>query len=157
MYSRHVRALLVAAAALALTTPVRPLAAQQTGTIRGRVTDAASQRPVGDVQVTIVGSGLGALTGPSGDYTIVDLSGRFFFDGARRHRINVRMENLLDDDAPGRDVGPPIEQAAVVQGDRPNVHVREVDPASGLPVESDDLGPVLVSDRVCVAEHAYPP
>src|SRR5688500_3383876 len=70
MYSRHVRALLVAAAALALTTPVRSLAAQQTGTIRGRVTDAASQRPVGDVQVTIVGSGLGALSGPSGDFTI---------------------------------------------------------------------------------------
>jgi TonB-linked SusC/RagA family outer membrane protein len=70
MYSRQVRALLVAAAALALTTPVRPLAAQQTGTIRGRVTDAASQRPVGDVQITIVGSGFGALTGPSGDFTI---------------------------------------------------------------------------------------
>src|SRR5687767_8372361 len=70
MYSRHVRALLVAAAALALTTPVRSLAAQQTGTIRGRVTDAASQRPVGDVQITIVGTGYVALTGPSGDFTI---------------------------------------------------------------------------------------
>ena len=73
MFLRQVRALLVAAGALALMAPVRSLAAQQTGTIRGRITDAGSQRPVGDVQVTVVGTSLGALSGPNGDYTIANV------------------------------------------------------------------------------------
>ena len=73
MLLRHVRALLVAAAALALTTPVRSLAAQQTGTIRGRITEVGSQRPVGDVQVMVVGSPFGALSGPNGEYTIANV------------------------------------------------------------------------------------
>jgi outer membrane cobalamin receptor len=46
-------------------------------------------------EITDSVSGIGNV--PSGDYTIVDLSGRFFFDGARRHRINLRMENLFDE------------------------------------------------------------
>lgn len=33
----------------------------------------------------------------AGDYTIVDLSGRLFLDAKRRHRINIRLENLLDE------------------------------------------------------------
>ena len=73
MFSRQVRALLVAAAALALSAPARSLAAQQTGTIRGRAIEAGSQRPVGDVQITVVGTPLGALTGPNGDYTIANV------------------------------------------------------------------------------------
>jgi vitamin B12 transporter len=32
----------------------------------------------------------------SGDYTLVDLSGRVFLDRARRHRVSIRMENLFD-------------------------------------------------------------
>jgi hypothetical protein len=82
MFQRHVRAILVAAVAFALSASARPLAAQQ-GTIRGRVTDAASQRPVGDVQVIIVGSSLGALTGPNGEYTIVNAP-------AGQHTIRAR-------------------------------------------------------------------
>jgi vitamin B12 transporter len=39
-------------------------------------------------------SGFGTV--PSGNYTIVDLSGRFFLDARRHHRINVRLENALD-------------------------------------------------------------
>jgi vitamin B12 transporter len=35
---------------------------------------------------------------PSGDYTIVDLAGRVFLDAGRRHRINMRLENLFDNE-----------------------------------------------------------
>jgi len=49
---------------------------------------------VGDMFNTVAGFG----SVPSGDYTIVDLSGRFFLDRGRRHRINVRLENLLDEE-----------------------------------------------------------
>jgi vitamin B12 transporter len=47
---------------------------------------------VGEMFDTVTGFG----RVPSGDYAIVDLSGRFFFDDSRRHRIGVRLENLLD-------------------------------------------------------------
>jgi vitamin B12 transporter len=40
-------------------------------------------------------SGFGDV--PSGDYTVVDLSGRIFVDRTRRHRINLRLENLFDE------------------------------------------------------------
>ena len=33
----------------------------------------------------------------AGDYTVVDLSGRYFLDSRRRHRINVRLENVFDE------------------------------------------------------------
>ena len=41
-------------------------------------------------------SGFGTV--PSGNYTIVDLSGRFFLDARRRHRINMRLENVFDEE-----------------------------------------------------------
>jgi len=71
MFSREVRATLVAAAALVVgLSPIGSLAAQSTGTIRGRVTEAGSRRAVSDVQVTVVGTGFGALSSQNGDYTI---------------------------------------------------------------------------------------
>jgi outer membrane cobalamin receptor len=33
----------------------------------------------------------------AGDFTIVDLSGRLFLDSRKRHRINVRVENVFDE------------------------------------------------------------
>jgi vitamin B12 transporter len=33
---------------------------------------------------------------PSGDYAVADLAGRYFLDARRRHRLNVRLENLFD-------------------------------------------------------------
>ncbi|HUQ83903.1 MAG TPA: SusC/RagA family TonB-linked outer membrane protein [Gemmatimonadaceae bacterium] len=83
MLSREVRATLVALAVLACAPPMRTLAAQQTGTIRGRVTEASSQRPVADVQLTVVGSGLGALTGQNGEYTISNVA-------AGQHAVRLR-------------------------------------------------------------------
>lgn len=47
-----------------------PLAAQGTGTVRGRVIDAASQRPIPDAQITITGTAVGAVTNANGDYVI---------------------------------------------------------------------------------------
>ena len=41
-------------------------------------------------------SGFGSV--PSGDYTIVDLSGRIFLDPRRHHRINMRLENAFDEE-----------------------------------------------------------
>lgn len=47
-----------------------PLAAQGTGRITGIVTDSASERPVGDVQVNVVGTRIGAVTDAQGRFTI---------------------------------------------------------------------------------------
>jgi vitamin B12 transporter len=49
---------------------------------------------VGDIFDNV--SGFGRV--PSGNYTVVDLSGRYFLDPRRRHRLNVRLENLFDED-----------------------------------------------------------
>jgi vitamin B12 transporter len=41
-------------------------------------------------------SGFGKV--PSGNYTVVDLAGRYFLDVKRQHRLNLRLENLFDAD-----------------------------------------------------------
>jgi outer membrane receptor for ferric coprogen and ferric-rhodotorulic acid len=46
---------------------------------------------VGDIVDNV--SGFGQV--PSGNYTVVDLAGRYFLDTQRRHRINMRLENLF--------------------------------------------------------------
>ena len=68
-----VRPLLIVGAAMALASPA---AAQQPGTIVGRVTDRATQRPLVSVQVRIVGTQRGAATDDSGSYRITDVPGR---------------------------------------------------------------------------------
>lgn len=59
-------------AALAVLTLALPLEAQQaaTGTISGKVTDAASGRPVVDAQVRVVGTTRVAATGTDGSYRL---------------------------------------------------------------------------------------
>ena len=62
-----------AAVALVLAFAVLPslLAAQSTtGTVRGRVTDAASGRALADAQVTVDGTRIGGITGANGEYTL---------------------------------------------------------------------------------------
>jgi TonB-linked SusC/RagA family outer membrane protein len=56
-------------AALGLV-PARLAHAQGTGTIRGMVTDAGSQRPISEVQISVAGTQLVAVTGPSGEFTL---------------------------------------------------------------------------------------
>ncbi|TVR61574.1 MAG: hypothetical protein EA422_12390, partial [Gemmatimonadales bacterium] len=50
-------------AALALAAPV---AAQQTGTVTGQITDAQTQRPLTGAQVSVPGTGVGSLSGTDG-------------------------------------------------------------------------------------------
>ncbi len=59
------------AAVLALAVvPPAALAAQSTGRITGVVKDSASDRPVSDVQVFVVGTRIGSVTDAEGRYTI---------------------------------------------------------------------------------------
>lgn len=48
---------------------------------------------VGEMFDTV--GGFGSV--PSGKYTVIDLAGRVFLDARRRHRINLRLENLFDE------------------------------------------------------------
>ncbi|MDQ3605871.1 MAG: SusC/RagA family TonB-linked outer membrane protein, partial [Gemmatimonadota bacterium] len=64
-------ALLVAAVAATLGLSITPLSAQTTGTIRGRVVEAGTLRPLSGVQVSVPGTGRGALTNAAGDYLLV--------------------------------------------------------------------------------------
>src|SRR5689334_24258496 len=65
-----VRRLLVAGAALALASPAL---AQSTGTIVGRVIERTTNRPLGNVQIRIVGTTRGAATNDSGSFRIVNV------------------------------------------------------------------------------------
>ena len=66
MPSRHVHGLW---SVLSLLTPLA-LAAQQTGAIRGRVSDAATDQPVTDARVTIEQTTLGTTSLPNGQYAL---------------------------------------------------------------------------------------
>jgi TonB-linked SusC/RagA family outer membrane protein len=63
---------IVAFAACALASPwLSPLSAQgANGTLTGKVTDAANGQPIGNVQVMIVGTTLGALSNQEGTYVV---------------------------------------------------------------------------------------
>ena len=50
--------------------PARPAHAQAIGTIRGTVTDAGTQRPIAEVQVSVAGPQCVAATGASGEFTL---------------------------------------------------------------------------------------
>ena len=49
---------------------------------------------VGDIFNNVAGFG----QVPAGNYAVVDLAGRYFLDAQRRHRFNVRLENLFNSD-----------------------------------------------------------
>ena len=90
MLRREVRATLAAfVGLLASAVPIHAISAQNVGTIRGRVTDAGSQRPVSDVQVTVVGTSSGALTNQNGEYTIVNVAAGSRTVRARRLGFNA--------------------------------------------------------------------
>ena len=55
---------------LALLAAPAGLLAQGTGTVRGRITEAASGQPIASVQVRVDGTTLGALSGANGEYVI---------------------------------------------------------------------------------------
>ena len=55
---------------LALVCPILLVAQSPIGTISGRVTDASVGSGLPDVQVTVSGTRIGALTGPNGEYML---------------------------------------------------------------------------------------
>lgn len=61
------------ALALALSLIPAVLFAQGVGTVRGRVTDAAANRGIADVQVTVSGTRLGVMTGQDGAYVLTSV------------------------------------------------------------------------------------
>ena len=64
-----------AVAVLLLAAPALAIGAQSaTGTVRGRVTDAASGRGLADAQILVVDTRLGALSDANGNFTVVGVS-----------------------------------------------------------------------------------
>jgi TonB-dependent starch-binding outer membrane protein SusC len=70
MSSPLVRRVAARVGLLAAVLPALLLAQAGTGTVRGRVTDAASGRALADAQVLVVGTRFGAITNAAGDFTI---------------------------------------------------------------------------------------
>jgi TonB-dependent starch-binding outer membrane protein SusC len=66
------RALTALLFVLAIAAPARDVAAQATGTVRGRVVESGSNRGVADAQVTVMGTRLGVLSGAGGEFIIVN-------------------------------------------------------------------------------------
>ncbi|MFL5616403.1 MAG: carboxypeptidase-like regulatory domain-containing protein [Gemmatimonadaceae bacterium] len=73
MLPRFVRrgALLTALALAYASTPSVLRAQAATGTVRGRVTEGSGGRGIPEVQVTVTGTRIGALTNANGDFTLV--------------------------------------------------------------------------------------
>jgi TonB-dependent starch-binding outer membrane protein SusC len=63
----------VSATALLLLAAAVPLAAQPTGRVTGRVTDAATNRPIQGVQVFIPPTGIGTLTDAAGRFLLLNV------------------------------------------------------------------------------------
>jgi TonB-linked SusC/RagA family outer membrane protein len=73
MHTRFLRASLgVCAVLVSAVFGPRAARAQATGTIRGHVVETGSRRPLGDVQITVNGTQLGAVTSTNGDYAITN-------------------------------------------------------------------------------------
>ncbi|MBK6487683.1 MAG: SusC/RagA family TonB-linked outer membrane protein [Gemmatimonadetes bacterium] len=69
VFSRTMR---VVVTSLAFALPTSALLAQS-GTIAGKVTDAATQEPIGNAQVMVVGTAFGAQTSVLGDYRLINV------------------------------------------------------------------------------------
>jgi len=79
----HLRRVLSFLALVVLACPAIAIA-QGTGTIRGRITDAASGAPLAGVQIRVEGTSVGTQTGPDGTYTITGAPSGSHFVSARR-------------------------------------------------------------------------
>ena len=95
---RLARALVVLATLLA-AAGVRTADAQ-TGKFSGVVTDAATGQPIEGVQVALVGTGRGAITGPNGRYFVLSIppgdytitARRIGYQAAERRGVQVRID-----------------------------------------------------------------
>jgi TonB-dependent starch-binding outer membrane protein SusC len=73
-----------------------PLTAQETGTVTGQIVDASNQRPLIGAQVSVTGTGIGALAGSEGRYTLpnvpageVEVQVQFLGYSAQRRTVTV--------------------------------------------------------------------
>lgn len=122
-----------AAGLAALMLSPAPIEAQNTGRITGVVTDSASDRPVGDVQVTVIGTRIGAVTDAQGRYTINGAptgtrtieARRIGYRATRMVNVTVQMEGTTNLNI--RIVSVPLTLQAVVT-------TGVVDPTSGTRV-----------------------
>ena len=85
-----------AATALVAASPVAPAGAQgaQTGTIRGRVTEVGTQRPIADVQVSVTGTTLGTTTTAAGEYVVAGVPAGTREVVVRRLGFNRRAQGV---------------------------------------------------------------
>ena len=110
-HTRFLRTALTAAATWALFAHALPAEAQQTGTVSGQVLDAASRRPVSQVQVMIQDTQLGMMT---------DNDGRFQITGVPGGRIQLRTMRI--------GYQPAIQSVTIISGQTATVTV-EITPS----------------------------
>lgn len=122
-----------AGAALLALVQVAPATAQSTGRITGVVTDSATDRPVSDVQVVVVGTRIGAVTDGEGRYTITGAPAGTRAVEARRigYRL-ARLPNVAVQD--GGTVTLNIRVVAIPLTLQAVVTTGVVDPTSGTRV-----------------------
>jgi len=86
----------LAAAALALfaLAPLSPAAAQQTGSITGRVTEATSGAPLGEVQVYVPGTGIGGLSRANGQFLLLNIPAGTYELRAERIGLEVATQQV---------------------------------------------------------------
>jgi TonB-linked SusC/RagA family outer membrane protein len=126
----HYVAACVSAAVLVLASSA---SAQSTGRISGVVTDSASDRPISEVQVFVVGTRIGAVTDAEGRYTITGAPAGTRAIEARRIGYRVaRIPNVAVQD--GGTVTVNLKIAAIALTLQAVVTTGVVDPTSGTRV-----------------------
>lgn len=138
MTVNFVRRAIVAVALAFLILPSSLVAQATTGVVRGRVTDAAAGRGLGEVQVFVDGTRIGALSNAAGEFTLVGVP-------AGTRTITVRRIGYL----------PATQTIAVTAGGTASVDValrvsavnlsEVVVTGSGTPTEKRKLGTSVAS------------
>ncbi len=82
------------AAVLVMSTPLVAVEAQGSGTVRGRVTESATNRPIPGASVTVGGLGLGAVTDADGNYVIANVPAGTYDIAVRRVGFVRRTQSV---------------------------------------------------------------
>ena len=152
---RRVAATWAVAVALVAAVALPQAAQAQEGSIAGRVTDAASQRPITSVQVHLVGTGMGTLSRDNGRYVILNVpAGDYTLRAERIGYAAVEMQITV---AEGGSMQQDFELAAqalgldeiVVTGTAGAARRREVgNSITQLNIEEEVVGPPVNVDAL---------